>query len=234
MTLLLKKRDYLKRNEQLADYEHAPTSAGSRELAAAYQELVKAFNDPVNNEELIANSQEQVQKLLHELSQQGRNDELLAQAQELSAGMAGLINMLKSQYSAIEDLYFDLDASDYIKQNVTEGWQQLKSLETTIRVTEKALIDLCVECWLPVPNLTQVPIISKVALKKAINALLDILVPGSEVVKAALGTRPMPQAPEEWADLAIEVGLDFIPFGLVSVCWILPLLWASMLLCRHS
>jgi len=43
--------------------------------------------------------------------------------------------------------------------------------------------------------------------------LIDQLVPGSKLVKATLGTSPLPQTPEGWAELGVKAGFDFIPYG---------------------
>ena len=47
----------------------------------------------------------------------------------------------------------------------------------------------------------------------AISTVLDLAVPGSDFIKTAIGTRPMPQTPEELANLVVEASFDFIPFG---------------------
>ncbi|ACE05835.1 hypothetical protein Aasi_0419 [Candidatus Amoebophilus asiaticus 5a2] len=52
----------------------------------------------------------------------------------------------------------------------------------------------------------------KETLRKTFNRLVDLLVPGSELVKAALGTCLLPQTPKEWAELGVKAGFDFIPY----------------------
>ncbi|OJW68941.1 MAG: hypothetical protein BGO68_01805 [Candidatus Amoebophilus sp. 36-38] len=203
---LEKARDNLTEQPDLLSKEDLKSEDSSQE-EAKYEDLAKHFNNPIDAAELADNGQQAVQDLLKQLSTQGK-EALKSQAEDLREALGSLMKNMQSQHKYLYDLYNDTDVNDAISYI-----RDLESLEKSMKNTQANLEQLCEAFNLDKPDLTPQPPISKEALKKAFNMVLDTTVPGSDLIKVLLGTIDKPQNLEECLKLAASTVLDFIPGG---------------------
>ena len=186
---------------------------GTQEEEKACEELAKALTNPQDSPELVDNAQEQFQNLLNRVRIEGKTPALEQKARALREGMAELTKMLRSQHQHRSNVYMDGDDSDYMAQRLMQNMAELDNLQKDAQQTEKALEELCDEFGLEKPDTTPAPLISQEALIQAFNTVLDSTVPGSELIKVILGTTERPETLQDYAKLAAETALDFLPGG---------------------
>jgi len=183
----------------LDDYEEArevetPEDEG-QELC---RELEEAINDPADAVAWVSYIQQQMQQFLdvkNTIKNQAQREEMRQSATQLATRTAEVIAKLESQQKATKEEYFS-DTSAYTYRSIEEGVQKWKLLEGAIHTLQESLDYFCEEfntCPQPVAAL---PVFTIGQLKVVFNALIDLLVPGSEILKTMLGTRPIPTTPE--------------------------------------
>lgn len=163
-----------------------------------YEELAKELTSAEFTSELAKEAQQAAQQIQDP-----------SQAQELAQEMAKFAKQLQQQVQHLQYVAFD-DIEGGAEEMVD---QQLGKLKQDLKNTEASLAELCKEYNLPVPDTKPEPPINKEMLKGAFNQALDMLLPASDLIKIALGTKGMPTNSDEWMSLAVSTVLDFLPGG---------------------
>jgi len=201
------------KGEDLSDYEEEPEIETAEEQVA-YRELEEAINDISDTQNLVANSQQEMQALLDKLKYDATKlKELKQEAKQIATHVANVLVMLEAQRRATEKLYFNSDIEDYINRPINEGVQKIKMLQETVGPLQELLLHFCNQFAISFPGVPLLSTITKRELKVVFRSLVDLLVPDSELVKVTLEINiPLPQSPEEWAELGVKIGFDFIPY----------------------
>jgi hypothetical protein len=190
---------------------------------AAYATLVQSLNNPLDSQEIITNTQQQLQEVINRLNVEGPNAPLEAEAKALRNYLVELIKMLKNRHKATNDLYFGPHTSDYINQQILQGFKELNKLEQNIQSIENSLKILCHSFHLEIPSYNlELPVnlkallgvvCNKQFLLDLIDTILETKVPAGQLIQIVLGHVEQPQNWEEWLPVGIETALDFIPRG---------------------
>jgi len=213
------------RGESITDYQEEEQEAETEEEKADFRALEEAINDPSDAIEQVAASQQEMTALLDRLGEDAsatRRSLFATEAEEVATRAETLLELLNSKDSANQKLYFDSELSDYGNRSIIDGVLKLQFIRAGVATLEQSIGYFCDKFDICDPYVPAFPVIKKETLKELFNGLLDLLVPGSALFKAALGTAPMPETTEEWADLAFNAGLDLLPLGKALKCFMGP------------
>jgi len=169
-----------------------------QESEKEFEELTEALKSSMFTSELAQEAQQAIERVQD-----------ATQAQELASGVAELIKQMESKAQKLQVLSLS-DIEGEAEELVDQELQQLKQ---DLKNTKTSLAGLCKKHNLPEPDTKPELPISKETLKGAFNQALDMLLPASDLVKIALGTKEMPTNNSEWVRLAMNTVLDFMPGG---------------------
>jgi hypothetical protein len=130
---------------------------------------------------------------------------VITQAQNLYTRVKEYMHILDSQKWVIDHAYFGDDICDYLEWDTEEGIQKLQILHQTTDALQEWGESFGRQFGV-YDHTAYPPQTTKAYLQNLVNALVDQLVPGSELAKG----KALPTTAEAWADLALSAGLDML------------------------
>jgi hypothetical protein len=201
--------------ENIEDYVTPPDLEETPEESNASKSLLLAISDPSDAIELVKNLEQKMQAMIDQYAPVPTtrvtlkiSESVKKQAKELANQAYALQRILESRESDIEDIYFGTDMHEHIDRSTEEGVEKLNLIEAAIDQLEaiEGLFSARFHVVGYSSDLATIPNLTQSYINALVNALVDQLVPGSELVKG----KTLPTTAETWADLALSSGLEML------------------------
>ncbi len=195
------------------EYQNPP--AATDENNQANKDLFLKVSDPSDAKALVTAIEQQMRNMIADhapLPSTRATFKPTTSVEEQAQALAKQASMLRSLLSSIEgmlqDAYFGEYMNDYIDRSTEEGVEKIKCIQAAIDQLEE--IDELFKARFHVggysPDIVSPPRLTKSYINALVNALVDQMVPGSELAKG----KTLPTTAESWADLALSNGLDIL------------------------